>query len=111
MKKTFRLISLILALCAPSIYSMDVKTYMENSSSNLPILYISGVGDGYLFANASVKSERKVQSLYCQPSSLSLNGYNYKNILDDELKSGRYSSDTPISVVLLRGLQRTFPCK
>ena len=89
---------------------MDVGVYMSNKDSNGIVIYIKGIGDGYLFANAYLEN-KSMKKMYCQPRALSLNGYNYKQIIDEELNLHKYPQDMPLALVLQEGLIRTFSCK
>ena len=78
-------------------------------------VYIQGLGDGFIVANIASRTDGK-GPLFCPPRNLSLNLENYKSILDDEIEqqskvqTADVLEQAPISVLLLSGLQRTFPC-
>jgi hypothetical protein len=88
-----------------------------SADEGLLLLYLEGIGTGFLTANAELEKS----PLYCQPD-IALIGENYKLILDDELKDMARNTDAhvtipvtglkdvPIAMVLLYGLQRKFPC-
>lgn len=73
--------------------------------------YVKGAADGLLFANGYLDSV-KLKSVYCQPKKLAIGPDTYLNILEDEIKltSNLTQVDYPISVLLMWGLQRVFPC-
>ena len=71
--------------------------------------YIAGVGIGYSWAN-TYSENIKQNPLYCQNSKLALNNRNYFDIMHQECMRGTYNDDTPIELILLFGLQKTFPC-
>ena len=51
--------------------------------------------------------------LYCPPQKLALTIGNLRNIIDDEIKDNykvHKKHNTPIPLILLRGLKKTFPC-
>jgi hypothetical protein len=84
------------------------------SASHLIELYLKGVGDGLLFANASMVFRRQ-QPLFCQPEELALHGSNFVDILERELKrtpprGGPWRDDDVLPFILLHGLMNTFPC-
>ena len=80
-------------------------------------LYISGVGDGLLWANAEA-TRRKIP-LFCEPNNLKLLVDNYIDMINSQI--GRLSQpggaskseldDLPIGMLLLKGLEGTFPCE
>ena len=75
-------------------------------------LYVFGAGAAYSNANANLRVVKHQPTLYCQPDHLSMTSENYANIIEKEI--ARWDSprqDVPIAVVLLSGLQFTFPCK
>ena len=73
--------------------------------------YITGVGKGIFWSNISmdIKFQKR---LYCSPSKLILNGINYRQILDAQIKKMNRNDDDKnyIEGVLLLGLVNTFPC-
>jgi hypothetical protein len=73
--------------------------------------YVKGAADALLFANGYLDSEGQ-KPMYCQPKKLSLGPDTYLNILEDEIKLTPKVEqvDYPVSVLLLWGLQRVFPC-
>ncbi|PNG50410.1 MULTISPECIES: hypothetical protein [unclassified Variovorax] len=84
------------------------------------LLYISGVGTGFGWANET-NTYNKVRPLYCQPETLSMNAQNFTQILDARLAKvtaenraiGKSTDMTKLHAEfeLLRGLEQTFPCQ
>jgi hypothetical protein len=78
-------------------------------------MYVMAVGQGISWANTA--AEKNNAPLYCQPAKFSMNGNNYIEILDkmiDTLASKTTAKDLdefPVAMVLLLGLQQTFPCQ
>jgi hypothetical protein len=74
-------------------------------------IYLLGVGNAYIVANASAAVSNQPQ-LYCQPRTLTLNAQNYLDIFEKEL--ARNQNEDALNygdeMVLLFGLKRTFPC-
>jgi hypothetical protein len=72
-------------------------------------IYVDGAGAAYLFA--SVSDERG--PFYCPPQSLAITTQNLINILDDHIARANppLPDDSPIAMILLLGLEYTFPCK
>jgi hypothetical protein len=100
---------------------LTVKQYKDMMASgvgdrvSLARIYLTGVGDGIVAANVMTDMKKKT-SLFCQPQKLALGIDNYVRILDDAItristKMPQEESDqTPIVLMLLRGLEETFPC-
>jgi hypothetical protein len=68
-----------------------------------------GIGRGLFWANAEADDSFK-KKLYCAPQKLALGLDNYLRIVDDEIDRVVYTPDMPVELVLLKGLQRVFPC-
>jgi len=73
--------------------------------------FIEGVGTGLLIANVEL-DRRKSPLLYCQPPKLSLNADAYMTILAKRVRKleTEAPASTPLELILLEGLQETFPC-
>jgi hypothetical protein len=109
-------IALLLLLSAP-VFALPLKQYQaarkEDSMESI-VNYINGIGNGYLWANSALAAESK-EPLFCNPE-LTLNEDNYLALLDRQIKDGtptktKWRDDDPIEIILLRALQRTFPCR
>lgn len=79
-------------------------------------IYIHGVGSGFQAANSALAESGKDQ-LYCAPDNLTLTPQNYKIIFEKELKRSSeifkslpQNEPFPVEIVLLIGLESTFPC-
>ena len=75
-----------------------------------------GVGErGFSSANVFGEVKNKAR-LYCPPEKLALDGHNYLDILDGEIKaqSSRLTAaeleEQPLGDMLVMGLIKTFPC-
>jgi hypothetical protein len=105
-----------LLLAVPAL-SLPLKAYKAaQKSDNLETVenYLDGVGNGFFWANATLHADNK-EPLFCSPD-MALNQENYLTLLDREIKNGMspktaWRDDDAIEVILLRALQRTFPCK
>jgi hypothetical protein len=75
-------------------------------------LFVFGAGEAYTYTNGALSVKHQPE-LYSQPDHLSLTTDNFMTIVEKELVRRKYvpSEDLPIVVVLLSGLQYTFPCK
>jgi hypothetical protein len=105
------MLMIVIASALPARAEIRVGEYEKLQGDSLN-LYISGVGVGYLWANAMIKKSGQ-PLLYCQPREFTATGETYKNILDKEISANKdmYTLDIPIELILLRGLQKTFPCE
>jgi hypothetical protein len=116
--KSLRLLCLVslLTMVVPA-FSMPLKAYkVARKADSIESIetYIDGVGNGFLFASSALQAESK-EPLFCIPD-LALNEDNYLALLDRQIKEGMptkaaWRDDDPIEIILLRALQRTFPCK
>lgn len=95
----------------PASAEVTVRDWDRVSSSKNFKWYVAGVGSGFFWANIEA-GELGLRQIYCQPSALAVNADNYMEILKKELNNygGGYNLDTPLSLILLYGLKRTFPC-
>jgi hypothetical protein len=104
-------------LIAYPAFSMPLKAYkVARKADSIESVenYIDGVGNGFLWANTALQADNK-EPLFCNPD-LTLNEDNYLALLDRQIKDGMptkaaWRDDDPIEIILLRALQRTFPCK
>jgi hypothetical protein len=97
-----------------------VKQYkaemMSDATATLTKIYVQGLGDGITWANAAAQAEKK-SAFFCQPDKLILGPQNYIDIIDQQIKerSTRMTAakldDSWIGVLLMMGLEETFPCK
>jgi hypothetical protein len=108
--------TLMLLMAAPAL-CLPLKQYQvarkEDSLESMEN-YINGVGNGFLWANSALQAVNK-EPLFCNPE-LTLNEDNYLALLDRQIRDGtptktKWHDDDPIEIILLRALQRTFPCK
>ena len=94
----------------------EVKNYKELKAIETMRTFVEGVGRGLSIANAVMGSEIGGK-LFCPPSSFALTVENYFHILDEEIVRSEETKGydavqkDPIDILLLYGLQNTFPCK
>jgi hypothetical protein len=85
-----------------------------NSKNQTEVLlmknYVKGALDGIQWSNASL-IKKNTEPLYCPPDNLGLGTGNAIQIIDYEIKSMPPKKDLQISLLLLFGLQKAFPCK
>ena len=109
---------LALTLLCQSTLALDIAAYEKAKelpdARKINEMYITGVGQGILWANAAVTKKTKAP-LYCPPESLPLNGQNYMQLIDQYLQFLRskpgFDESAPVELVLMRALQDNFPCK
>lgn len=90
---------------------IEVKNYPDAKSSAWFKTYILGVGNGIRWA--SIRPDRL--ALHCPPGSFKPDADAYiaildRQILDESRKPSGLNDNTPVELLLLRGLMRTFPC-
>jgi hypothetical protein len=101
----------------------NTKQYQEMKRSRDPAVrvaleeHIQGLGEGMAFANADLQYSRGPQArLYCAPSGLPMGAQLYMDVLDAQIerakltKSAAVIEKTYLGVLLLTGLEHTFPC-
>ena len=91
---------------------VQVKDYPHAKSSDWFKTYIRGVGIGINVA--SIRPDRL--ALYCPPLTFTPDANEFiaildREIIDESMKPGGLKDDTPIELLLLRGLLQKFPCK
>jgi hypothetical protein len=113
---------LMLVACVPLAGAeMTVKQYHKDSHSRNEYIaggvkmYVMGVGQGIGWAN--VAAAKNNAPLYCQPSNFAINANNYIDILNKMIDTfsttttAKELDEFPIGMLLLMGLQQTFPCR
>lgn len=103
------LITIIAAI--PSQAEVTMRDYDKVKDSKWFKDYIYGVGIGYKHANVELWFIGQPK-LYCEPKKLVLGASNYIDILEREIQSSinKYTLKTPVELILLQGLKKTFPC-
>jgi len=116
MKKTS--LALLLSLVAFNASAeMSVRQYLaDRDASNKAAFdrlvkpYLTGVGEGLLWANAQLKAQ-KGTPFFCDPDDVILTTADYLSIIDSETQRPYVQPEYPIELLLLKGLQGRFPCK
>lgn len=84
-----------------------------NSSNQADALlmknYIRGALDGIQFTNVLLMSNNQPPT-FCPPQSIGLSTSNATQIIDYEISARPDDKSTNITILLLLGLQRAFPC-
>jgi hypothetical protein len=117
-----RTLLMLTLFCLPlGAADMTVKEYQKEMHSSdrdradAVKLHVIGIGQGIAWANAA--AEKNNTPLYCQPPKFSMNGNNYIDILDKVIKTfeskttAKDLNEFPIGMLLVMGLQQTFPCQ
>jgi hypothetical protein len=124
--KIFKIIlaSIILLIISFNGNAITVEEYEKlkdtpNAVKEITMLVgiVGEMGDSMLTMNAKLVSLGR-QEIYCQPEKMSMNGYNYVQIMEKEIlnqkkiekKSIFDVQKAPIDMMLLDGLIETFPC-
>ena len=76
------------------------------------MLYLSGVGDGYIAINKQRMTDKQ-KPLYCQLDAEALNGADYVRILDKALKNpdNQIPDQFTVAEAMLLALKEEFPCQ
>lgn len=94
--------------------TLTVSIFQRTKDNPIVMSYISGLGQGYLYANTKLLMDG-MPRIYCQPIGLALIGKNYVQLIETEVQhpsSGHvYTEKTAIEVVLLNALLANFPCE
>lgn len=90
---------------------LTIGDYQRAKDTQTFKAYIAGVGAGYTFANATLEVKGQPQ-LYCAPERLVQDQALFLTVLEREVKESLQSAPatTPIAIVLLTALEKTFPC-
>lgn len=110
---------LFASTCAHAYMSVSMYQLGDRSTTGL---YVAGVVNGFSFANSSLK-EQGLPPLFCMVENLPMNGDNYLAMIDDEIQRLKeaaaerglnfdHATETNllIELILLKRLQRVFPC-
>jgi hypothetical protein len=111
-------LGLLLLLTTTKIFSseMTVGYYLEmrskdKSSRDSVENYVSGMGQGILFASIYSSSVLKNKPIVCPPQNLKITGNTALDILDDAIKKSPISlSSFPVAVVLTDSFAKKYPC-
>jgi hypothetical protein len=105
-----------IALCvasSPDASTLRLKNYLAPENENQRILnamYLDGLKDGLIAFNVVVRRNGGTP-LFCLPPTLVLTPEQADEILMQEVKGRSYPDDMIVSIVLLAGLRKTYPCE
>lgn len=102
-----------ISIVDPAQSEISFDHYNRIKDSELFEVYLSGLSDGYEWANAHLAKER-LPRLFCAPDNLALNTINYSQILSNYLSkpesTSRFKSTDPIGPIVLMALRDALPC-
>jgi hypothetical protein len=110
-----RMVYAVIALCIASnadASTLRLKNYLAPEDEKQRILnamYLDGLKDGLIAFNI-VLGRTGAKPLFCLPPTLALTPDQADDILMREVKNHPYPDDMIVSIVLLAGLRKTFPC-
>jgi hypothetical protein len=93
--------------------TLRLKNYMTPEDEKQRILnatFLDGVKDGLIAFNVVV-GRNGGAPLFCLPPTLALTPEQANDIVMREAKSHPYPDDMIVSIVLLAGLRKAFPCE
>ncbi|HLE93084.1 MAG TPA: hypothetical protein VI543_00690 [Sulfuricaulis sp.] len=104
---------LLMHVLAVPASALGIKDWERAKDSEVFLVHINGIGEGYSFANAWLAGDHRPM-IYCEPKS-GLKAEDYLLILKREMNNKKSIStmppDTPLEGILLQGLINNFPCK
>lgn len=91
---------------------ITIAQYEKETTQDRTKLYLHGVETGLKYA-ITINKLNGLPLIYCQPEDAAHTTLELVNLIDDELQ--RFpelgaDKQTPVAIVLLRALQRTYPC-
>ena len=114
-RSSFAIVLLLASFSATA--EMSVRQYLadrdamnKSAFDRLAKPYLTGVGEGLLWANAQLKAQKSAP-FFCDPDNVNLSTADFLAILDREVKEAYVQAEYPIELLLLKGLQARFPCK
>ncbi len=109
-----RLLQVLLIVCGfliATAHAMTWEDYQARKDERNIKFYISGVGAGYYYTNNYLDTTGR-SKLYCQPSSVNIQGEMYSTILETYANSlGRKLKVVSVEIILLQSLVDLYPCK
>ncbi len=102
---------LILGISAASAASVNLDKYRNAKGEELKgiyKIYLDGVREGLVVHSAMQNQETRI---FCMPGNLALTIDQAEDIMLRFANDRKMPGDSPISILLLGGLQATFPCR
>jgi hypothetical protein len=94
---------------AASILLRTYKSATDKADKALLKVYLDGVKEGIVMFNVTLQTEGR-QPLFCQPDNLALTVERAEEIMMRKAKKMANPDGVPVSIILIHGLQDTFPC-
>jgi hypothetical protein len=94
---------------AASILLRTYKSPIDKADKALLKVYLDGVKEGIVMLNVTLQAEGR-QPLFCQPQKLALTVERAEEIMMRKAKKMADPDRIPVSIILIHGLQDTFPC-
>ena len=120
MKKIFLVLLLAFLFNVNAYADLMMGRYIENRSSNNKEVHevmdisIKLIEEGIAIANVELAYTKR-KKLYCQPETLAFNSENIASFLEYQIQKfkdkGRSIDKFPVSMILMKHLKETFPCK
>jgi hypothetical protein len=105
------------AVAASSSAEMTVGQYLadrdaanKSAFDRLVKPYLTGVGEGLMWANAQLKAQKSTP-FFCDSDEVTLTTADYLKVIDGETRESYVQPEYPIELLVLKGLQKKFPCK
>lgn len=92
----------------PAQAEVRVSVILETPKSEAVRTYVKGLGDAFGWANARLRQTGR--PLFCVPENLTITPEQYIEIIRQEVLRGPDFRTMYAGVVLMGGLERTFPC-
>ena len=91
-------------------YALEMLDSGDREKAEIVKLYIRGIEQGFVLANGKIE-ERGDRLLYCQPRTLAVAVEQLIDILRRNIAGRPRAGDFPVSMMLLEGLEKMFPCE
>jgi hypothetical protein len=107
-----KLLLALLILPHVSYAGMKVSVYEKEKKTDSFKIYMSGVANGFAFANTELEANKQ-KALYCPPRDELIKVETYIKLLDEKIKSHPKDKvgNLEIEPLLLDKLISTYPCK
>lgn len=105
-------IFLVTFISSSAFAGMKVSVYQEQRNTEEIKIYISGVANGFAFANTELSSSKR-KALFCQPNNLLIRVETYIQMLDEKILNFPKDKvgNLQIEPMLLAKLIEVYPCK
>lgn len=108
-------VAVLCALTTSNVFAKDMtlSTFLATRDTPQTMGYISGLGMAYTYSNSYLQLAG-FPMMYCQPSRVALNGENFADLIEQEVKSPSggyvYGKNDAVGGILLKSLILQFPC-